>query len=528
MRHYGQWITQPWTHTAFSSAIHTATGCYSAGVSVHDRWLLLGLTALSCALAVGVALGPLEGIPHVTDEIAYTLQARLLAGGMRMGPAPPEPGLSAFPFWITESATHSPFPVGWPLLLATGEFVGAGWLVNALLACALPGLTWWLSRSWIADIRVARFAAATVALSPGVWVLSASRMSHTSVLVALLLSAACISARRHVWMAGLAVAYVLLARPFDGVFLGGPLLLWGVLRCTAGRERMALVLLPLLGVIGVLLDNHQLTGHPLHFAMNTYLDTVARPGCNRLGFGETVGCHPTLGSLGHSPVKAVQLAVDSARRLDRLLLGLPGGVLLVGWGISRLPRNIRRLMLLWTGLVVGAYLLYWSPGKAFGARFWHPLYVVLPMAIGAALASFNPRIATVLLVGVSLTGGGLIAKDMGNRFWCVDRTLQDQLHAQGIDHGVIFFHGDGLREASWPTMGIEQMMCTPLLEAGDLLHVQDPLHIRGGLQIRFALNDLETTRGYMATHHPGEPAWLVRHDVTTDTPQIMSLGVLAP
>ena len=48
------------------------------------RWQI-GLSSLTVVvLSVLVALGPLEGIPHITDEIAYTLQSRLLAAGMRV------------------------------------------------------------------------------------------------------------------------------------------------------------------------------------------------------------------------------------------------------------------------------------------------------------------------------------------------------------------------------------------------------------------------------------------------------------
>ena len=87
---------------------------------------LIGLCSLVVVvLSMTVALGPLEGIPHITDEIAYTLQSRLLAAGLRVGPPGDDPALMSIPFWVVQPQTTSPFPVGWPLLLSIGERLGA-------------------------------------------------------------------------------------------------------------------------------------------------------------------------------------------------------------------------------------------------------------------------------------------------------------------------------------------------------------------------------------------------------------------
>ena len=140
---------------------------------------------LAVALAAGAALGPLEGIPHVTDEIAYTLQSRLFAAGMRTGAVADNASMVLFPFWQTTGPGHAVFPPGWPALLALGELLGAALWVNPLLCGLLPLLTWGLARE-IGSPAQARLAAMVMALSPGVWMLGASRMAHTSTLVALL------------------------------------------------------------------------------------------------------------------------------------------------------------------------------------------------------------------------------------------------------------------------------------------------------------------------------------------------------
>ncbi|MBK9370206.1 MAG: hypothetical protein IPN01_28590 [Deltaproteobacteria bacterium] len=120
--------------------------------------------------------------------------------------------------------SYAVFPPGWPALLAVGEGVGLGAWVNPLLAMALPPLIWRLGQEW-ADEGTARLAAAIMACSPGLVLLAGSRMAHTSTLVALLLALVVVargSDAAWVWgLGGLGLGYALLARPFDGVVLGG-------------------------------------------------------------------------------------------------------------------------------------------------------------------------------------------------------------------------------------------------------------------------------------------------------------------
>jgi hypothetical protein len=484
------------------------------------RATLAALSLLALALALVVARVPLESLPHVTDEIAYTLQARLFASGLRTGPPGDNAGMLMLSFWVTEPASYSVFPPGWPMLLALGEVLGLPWLVNPLLAAALPPLTWRLARHF-GSPRMALLSAAAMALSPGVLLMAGSRMAHTSVLVALLAATVLVLEPPRgwrLWLAGALVGYVVTARPFDAVLIGAPLILLGLHR---GRtQALGMVLLPGLAAALVLWDNHSLTGDALTFPVGPWFDSWVAgegrpPGCNRLGFGEDVGCSPTLGTWGHSPAKALGIAWASFLRLDRLLLGVPGSslVLLPGlWALRRRPE-----VLLPIPLLVLGYALYWSPGGAYGARFWHPMYLALPLIVGASLELALRRWAWVPLALVPVAAGSFILRDLANSYWCVDGSLVSLLEERGVDEGVVFLRGTGQAELrSWPTVGMtEPFTCGELLEAGDGFLLLDPTRSTGGLQPRHALPTLEMTQAYMKALHPGETAWMSTVDLAT-------------
>lgn len=492
-----------------------------------SRGELLGWGLLLGLIAAAVAQGPQGGLPHVSDEVSYTLQARLFAVGEREGPPGDDPSRLLYPFWVSSPSSYSPFPPGWPALLSLGERLGLASLVNPLLAVLLPGLAATLAGELGLPAPARRLAAAFMALSPGIWLLAASRMSQSSVLLALGLAAVGLLRGGSGWAVGLPVAYVVLARPFDALLLGGPLLLVALWR----RPRSALGLsLPGTLATGLLLwDNAHLTGDALRFPMDAWfdgwVDPPGQPGCNRLGFGVDLGCMPTFGTWGHSPEKALHIAFDSLLRLDRLMVGLPG-LGLIALGGAALVRRVEVLLLCL--LVVGGYALYWSPGLAYGARLWHPLYLLLPACFAAGLHRLAGRFALpALLLGAGL-GAWPIVHELGRSYWCVDPAVQDLLAEQGITEGVVFLGGSGDRHVSWPALGVDDFVCDATLEGGDAFALMDPTSVRGGLQFRYAPANGEAARAWLAEFQPGQPAWVLLHDISTDSRriQVISTGAL--
>ncbi len=488
-----------------------------ANHSPHRTVWVAALVASS--LATAVAIGPLEGIPHIQDEVVYTLQARLFAWGQRTGPPAESATLLQYPFWVNLPQSHGIFPPGWPALLALGSRLGVPWLVNPLLALAWPLVVWGLAREFFRE-PVAIRAAWITALSPGMLVLAGSRMAHTSTALALAIALLVVVRRRDptwAWIgAAIAVSYVVLARPLDALVLGGPLLLLGLRQAPSWTARAALVGLPAIATALIALDNHALTGAWTTFPADPWFDAwrgdASRPpGCNRLGFGLDVGCHRTLGTWGHTPTKALQMAGQMALNLDRLLLGLPGGLLLAGLGLVRWGRR-GSWTLGWVLALVLAYGLYWSPGPGYGARYWHPLYILLPIWMSCGLEFLPARIRWIWVLG-PIAAAPTLWGDLSRDYWCVGNDVAQEARQRGLVNDVLLVEGTGTREEAWPSLGDNAFTCDPLLGFGSAFLLNDPTGV--GIQVRHA--PVEATSHPESLHRvwPDRRIWLIEQDVST-------------
>ena len=442
------------------------------------------VTFLACAGTARFALG---GIPHVQDEQAYLLQARIFAHFAAWAPAPPGGTalLHAAEFQELTPRWFGVFPPGWPLVLALGARLGVPWLVNPLLAAVLPWLAW---AAFAPGLRreEAAFASAIATLSPGVLALGSSMMSHTLVLAALLAAVAAIR-RDRPGLAGLAVGVVLLARPLDGVAAGGPLLLWAAMRArqVARDGRLGRLLWLAAGpaaAVGALLTlNDVYTGTPLQFAVDRYFlhgsdwGMVWRAGCNQLGFGPARGCMSRYERTGYTPAMAWTFFTANARFFDRLLLGVPGGGLaaVVGGGLLLRRRALPGPVAIAAIAVPLANGLYWYHGICYGARFWHPLYVLALPASAVALA-WRPRIGAVILaLGVGWTGT-CVWRELADDYWCVPTGLAAALAEAGVDRGVVFLDSSATFTRRWPLTKYDRAECSAWYVPGAGLGQDDP------------------------------------------------------
>jgi hypothetical protein len=355
-----------------------------------NRLALVG--ALWVALLAGaLAWFVYERHPHIPDEVVYLYQARTLAAGSLSLPAPPVP--EAFSIYMMPTAAerwYSPFPPGWPALLAGGTLVGLPWIVNPFLAAVGVLLTYFL----VSELHSRRLALLVVLLlcaSPWYVFMAMSFMSHVATLVLALAAAlAMLRARRGCrasWglAAGLLTGLLSLVRPLDAVAIGVLLGLWPL---TAGlRAGLPILLAFGLGALAAgslaLPYNAQLTGNPWLPPLEAHYEEYYGPRSNALGFGPERGLGWAIDAFpGHSPAEAALNALLNAFSVNVELFGWSCGSLLLiiflvsHGGVCRADYP----MLAVIAAIAGLYSLYWfGGGPDFGARYW--FLMVVPLTI---------------------------------------------------------------------------------------------------------------------------------------------------
>jgi hypothetical protein len=236
------------------------------------------LAAAAGSSSLWLADRVLERLPHLPDSVVYLLQASWLADGKLYQVASAIQEYLDVPFtyaWAGRWVAH--YPVGWPLLLAAGLWVGAPWAVTPILGAVYVLLVWRLGRD-LFDSPTGLVAAALAALSPMSRLIFGSYLSHAAssvaFVLALLLTAAAIRRASPLAAggAGLVVGLALGVRPLAAVAVAIPMaaLMFDNLR-RADRQRDAVNLIlaatvgGLVGVVPVTAANLVITGNPLAF-----------------------------------------------------------------------------------------------------------------------------------------------------------------------------------------------------------------------------------------------------------------------
>jgi 4-amino-4-deoxy-L-arabinose transferase-like glycosyltransferase len=409
---------------------------------------LLGVAAARLTASLALA-----DVPHVMDEIAYRLQARMFADGHLT--APLHLPRAAFAMWFVDDRvrTFSIFPPGWPAVLALGVLLKATAWVNPLLHGTATLLVARAARE-LGGGRAAVFASAFYALSPQAVLLAASLMSHT--LVALAAAAVLAMGLRlirpdpsplHAAGLGTALGVAAVTRPLCAVALGIAAALFVVL---ALRRRLlrpahlaalagpAVVLVALLGAY-----NAHLTGNPLRFPQEAYFDEHESPvdhptfrygpGCNRLGFGPGHGCEALPDGM-HTVAHARWNAGVNLKAWLWLAGGGPLAFVLAFLGITgraerrdRRERWARAVILSVILAVILLYGFYWYAGTCYGARFYHAalpsLLVLAALGLDWIAGAGRRRIAAVVFAAVLLANGvtGLLAaREVSRLYWGTD------------------------------------------------------------------------------------------------------------
>jgi 4-amino-4-deoxy-L-arabinose transferase-like glycosyltransferase len=341
-----------------------------------------------------------ERMPHIEDEIAYVWQAQAIAHGRLTLPSPEYPKSFLVPFVVDyKGQRFGKYPLGWPALLAVGEFFGGRAWVNALLAGLGVWLTYRLGQRLFSE-TVGLLAAGLTVTSPFFLMNSGSLLSHPFGLV---LSAAFALAWLDAWednaprrwlpltTAALCLGLLTLTRPLTAVGLAIPFLphaawLWFKRDWTLRRRLILFALIVLVLALLIPVWQMAVTGDPL---LNPYTLWWSY---DKLGFGPGVGRLPG----GHTLTQA---------RINTKFSLWVGWYDYFGWGYYSwlfLPAGALALLRLrrWKALpalavfptLVVVYLAYWIGSSLYGPRyFYEGLYgLTLGSALGIAFLAGWP------------------------------------------------------------------------------------------------------------------------------------------
>ncbi len=409
------------------------------------------LAVLGVILARLIGRFALDDVPHVMDEIAYSLQARTFASG-HLSEAVHLPR-AAFAMWFVDDRvrTFSVFPPGWPAVLSVGYLLGLASWVNPLLHGGTVLLVGRAGRV-LSGRRAGILAAALYALSPQALLLAGTFMSHALVaFVAALVLAVGVHVvakdapaprRASLAFVGGALGLAAATRPLCALVLLVVVAAFALVGLRRGRVQLADALalaLPLVAVMLLLgLYNAHLTGSMLRFPQNAFFDEHAgpvdiplfayRPGCNQLGFGPGHGCEAT--SAGpHSVANALSNFGDNFTAWFWLAGGGPVAFALALFGLVRPgdgDRAAARVTFLALPLTFVLYGLYWYAGTAYGARFYHVALPPLLLLAALALARLAQRWrrASLGLLALTLGWNGLFAvraaQEVAQGYWGTD------------------------------------------------------------------------------------------------------------
>lgn len=391
----------------------------SGAPGAHDRMLdrFVLLAALWVVLvSYGLCVFSYERHPHIPDEVLYAMHARYFAEGSITLPTPEVP--EAIQLYLMESdgdRWYSPVPPGWPAVLAVGMWLGAPWLVNPILG-GLIVLGTYVLLQHLYDRRTARLAVLVMCSSPWFLFMNMNLMTHTASLAFALLAVLGVMWARASgralwgWVSGMALGFVGLIRPLEGLALAVLLGLWAI--GLGGRRLRPAALLGLVlgaGLMGavVLPYNKHLTGNPLRFPIMAYVDKHFGEGKNSLGFGpeKGLGWRGVDPFPGHGAIDVAMNAHLNVHSINTELLGWgTGSLLLMAIAVfaSSLTRS-DRLMLAVMATVSGIHSFYWySGGPDFGARYWY--------------FAFIPAVALTVR-GLRFVSSKLEDRDSGTAVW---------------------------------------------------------------------------------------------------------------
>ena len=249
----------------------------AAGRMAQRKWLV-GAGLVAVVMGVRAALLPWWPIPHavIYDEFSYLLQADIFAHGRLAMPMHPMWRFFETIYVLQKPAMASRYPPGQALAMAVGQILmGHPWFGVWLSAGVLAAVFWWAFRAWLP--RGWPLIASALALPLCIysyWMNSFWGGAVTAIGGALVTGAMgrlqSGKSRSSPWLLGLGAVILIYCRPWEGLLLLAPALLWLAVRNRSWRVWLPVVTAGAAGMAGLAFDNYAVTGNPLRLPYFEY------------------------------------------------------------------------------------------------------------------------------------------------------------------------------------------------------------------------------------------------------------------
>jgi 4-amino-4-deoxy-L-arabinose transferase-like glycosyltransferase len=375
-----------------------------------DRGADLAIALVVLAVCAVVSQVVLSARPLLIDEIISVYQARILASGHLVQPAPQWTEFSSAMHLLDwNGRVFGQFPVGGPAMLAIGTLVHAEWLVGPIATAIGAFLFARLLRRLPLRDGTALAALLLYGLAPFTVFLGGSMMNHVTATMWILAATLALAiattddtARsKAAFVMGLSFGIAATIRPTDAAAFAIPAAIWLAWRARVGTPHVRALLLSGVGVMLpmalLLYVNAHQTGHALRFG---YIEMWGKS--HELGF------HQAPWGDAHTPARGLELISLYFLRLQDYFLETAGPSLLFATGALALAPRLRgfdRWALAGCGMLILGYFAYWHDGFYLGPRFMLPLtpWLALWTARLPAMMELR-RVALPVMRGVVVAG----------------------------------------------------------------------------------------------------------------------------
>ena len=385
------------------------------------------------------------------DENVYDFQAQTLLAGRLVNPPPPVSTSFENVFTINDGKHWSGrYTMGHPMLLAFGMILGNRYIGIITISILTLFLLYLISRELYSDKRIALLALCLGAVSPYFYLVSSSRLSHTTSAFSLVLFLYLFLKARHSeklrpailfsLFAGLSLGYAFSTRPWTAFAWSMPFLavmvsdtlhfskhtiVKGVM-ITAGFAVLFLC---------TLYCNAAVTGHSMLFPYSLYSSS------EHLGF--------SLG--GHTPLGGIRNLAVCCTRLNTILFGFPVSLLFVFAFLFSKKEFGDRLSFAIIGSIAVFYLGFYSAGVSdLGPVYYYEMLIPLLLLSARGVFFLHEKLSAHFAEGrkfvpafLALSFLAALGTSIPERISHVSRLTQqirepyETVQAVGIHHALV-------------------------------------------------------------------------------------------